>query len=346
MTALVVGASSYSKACLAGPRDFPIDLWSRDASISPRSSHSTDGSSRQIGSSFSTPPPPPEDSTVGATGPDKAPAIANSVERNEYDNDPVPLEELLREKDQHDDSKDDAASFHECAMWTKKDLVVPSSGLYRPWFFSRFAKGWIGISRAHALSDIRSILGGSCSSIGSTKPRKDLGGREREHREGSRDKERPRRSCKREESSGETADSADEDPETWVGCDECGKWRKIGNGIEVDTESAFFCSMIPGVTCSTPEEAWSEPVSCVDVQRRALRRFNSSLTVLHVRALYFKLKIVDPPYSIPAWSLPEHAPQHGANPFAYPSSSHNFPCYLVNLVVHTPAASECKGEGL
>jgi hypothetical protein len=262
MTALVVNPLAYSQACLDAEKDVSMDSWGGDSSLSPRSCHSSDGP---------TPvdkiPPThlllPDCTRTEAPLTEIATAKPELCERHEYDSDPVPLEELLRERDQHDDSKSENSGLHrDCGMWTKRDLVVPSSGLYRPWFFSRFAKGWIGISRAHALSDIRSILGSG------RLRNKDSNGKEREELEGQADKDRPfrsKRSYKQEDSSEDTTESTDEDPETWVGCDECGKWRKIGD-LKIDTESSFFCSMLSGITCSTPEEAWNEPVSQSYVQ--------------------------------------------------------------------------------
>jgi hypothetical protein len=262
MTALVMSPSADSQACLAADKeDATMDPWVHDTSLSPRSCHSSDGPTASVDGipPSSHLPLPVDRSTIEAPGTQTATANPEIRERHEYDSDPVPLEELLRERDQHDDSKTENSNLcKDCGMWTKRDLVVPSSGLYRPWFFSRFAKGWIGISRAHALSDIRCILGSS------SRPRnKDSNCREREELEGQTDKDRTcrsKRSYKPEDSSDDTMESTDEDPETWVGCDECGKWRKIGD-LQIDTESSFFCSMLPGITCSTPEEAWNEPVS-------------------------------------------------------------------------------------
>lgn len=239
-----------------GPEEFSLSSWCGGPSSSPRESE-PDGIPQKA-SQF--PSPPPIGNESAATGgldcePQSEEGHSSFGESmDEYDNDPVPVEELLREKDLHDSHAQGFVLDQEHTMWTKRDLVIASSGLYKPWFFSRFAKGWIGISRQNALSDIRSIMGSGRDR------NKEIAAREREQRERESECQRGARSKRiltQDESCGE---GSEEESETWVGCDECGKWRKVPDGVEIDAEKNFFCRMLPGCMCSTPEEDWSVPV--------------------------------------------------------------------------------------
>mmetsp|Transcript_24264 Transcript_24264/g.47083 ORF Transcript_24264/g.47083 Transcript_24264/m.47083 type:complete len:449 (+) Transcript_24264:381-1727(+) len=136
--------------------------------------------------------------------------------------------------------------------YTKKDLE--HRGLYRPWFHSRFAKGWINIPRQDAMSDIRAITGSS------RERNKQIAAKEREDRERRREEEKKYRtarkgSSKRDETSDE---SGTEEHETWVGCDSCGKWRRVPRGVDIDTDASFVCTMLAQVSCSTPEDDYDD----------------------------------------------------------------------------------------
>ena len=45
----------------------------------------------------------------------------------------------------------------------------------------------------------------------------------------------------------------------WVACDSCEKWRRLSEGSPTQYQNiAFHCSFLPGVTCSTPEEPYTD----------------------------------------------------------------------------------------
>lgn len=48
--------------------------------------------------------------------------------------------------------------------------------------------------------------------------------------------------------------------DTWVNCDQCGKWRKVKDKDKrsIDLDQSFLCKMLPNITCSTPEEYWDD----------------------------------------------------------------------------------------
>ena len=38
-----------------------------------------------------------------------------------------------------------------------------------------------------------------------------------------------------------------------VGCDSCGKWRRLAAGASIDPTATFVCTMLDGTTCDEPE---------------------------------------------------------------------------------------------
>jgi len=64
-----------------------------------------------------------------------------------------------------------------------------------------------------------------------------------------------------ETSSAEASDDEAPDSEvkdTWVQCDSCDKWRRMGPECQIEQHEAFFCTHLPNHTCETPEEACDE----------------------------------------------------------------------------------------
>jgi len=177
----------------------------------------------------------------------------------EYDTLPISKEEVLK------CMGDRSGAIEDCKLvsmpqerflpFTKKDLV--HRGLYRPWFFPRFAKQgcWVSLTKTDALNDIRAITGSS------RERNKQIAAKEREERERQREEDRLNRtmrkaSAKRDEVAGDESSSSDEDPDVWVGCDSCSKWRRLPRGVEIDIDANFICTMLPRGSCSTPEEQW------------------------------------------------------------------------------------------
>ena len=164
-----------------------------------------------------------------------------------YDTNPLPLCEILRLDPGADDEErtmqrsqkmtrsKGIAPPNKQVKWEKKDVVT--KGLYKPWFFTRFARLWIPLGKPQCAMDLKSI-----SSAASTQARR-----------------RPKKSHHTDDSS-ETSVLE----EVWVGCDGCSKWRKVPRGFQFDKNKSFFCHMLTDTTCETPEEEWDDEEEFVD----------------------------------------------------------------------------------
>mmetsp|Transcript_2442 Transcript_2442/g.5601 ORF Transcript_2442/g.5601 Transcript_2442/m.5601 type:complete len:536 (-) Transcript_2442:70-1677(-) len=106
---------------------------------------------------------------------------------------------------------------------------------YRPWFHSRFAKASVALPRQACVEDLRMISG-----FTATHPEV--------HVSHARKPPPPRKP----------------QPETWVGCDECGKWRRLAAGAMIDPSAAFVCTMLAGTTCDEAEEDWNDAAQWVE----------------------------------------------------------------------------------
>jgi hypothetical protein len=103
---------------------------------------------------------------------------------------------------------------------------------YRPWFHSRFAKASVALPRQAVFDDLRMISASAHASGGNG-----LGAR------------KPARKSQ---------------PETWVGCDACGKWRRLTAGASIDPDAVFVCSMLSSTACNDPEEDWDDDSQWVE----------------------------------------------------------------------------------
>jgi hypothetical protein len=69
-----------------------------------------------------------------------------------------------------------------------------------------------------------------------------------------------------ETSSAETSDleatnaeaSDSEEKDTWVQCEACNKWRRMGVECQLEQHETFVCTDVPNHTCETPEEPCDE----------------------------------------------------------------------------------------
>lgn len=198
---------------------------------------------------------------------------------SEYDCEPVPVEEVLRDLCGLDHSRsiktsplddgvettplesttpDGSDSPQERAfLYSKKDVV--HKGHYRPWFHSRFRKG-ISISRKDSLTDLtflrREII--ACSDdFSSGAPGSGEGPR---NRIGTK----PTRKRGRDSPPSNSGDDEEEEVSFWICCDSCEKWRKV-NRRTCEQASAqkgktFLCKMLRGISCLIPEESWEDEV--------------------------------------------------------------------------------------
>ena len=146
--------------------------------------------------------------------------------------------------------------------FSMRDVVY--RGQYRPWFHSKFKK-WISIPRNESLADLLEITGGShrdsqiCKGTGSSKPRVEPS---RPKTEARSVRHNNRRITPRPEDSPDDSDDDSDEEIFWVCCDHCEKWRKVPEEVHSKcSKKSFFCKMIRGVTCSTPEASWDSEVS-------------------------------------------------------------------------------------
>jgi hypothetical protein len=136
--------------------------------------------------------------------------------------------------------------------WEKKDVVT--KGVYKPWFFSRFARFWIPLGKPQCALDLKSIISSAA--------------RSQSHR-------RPRNG---KECDDDSSDKSGREEEVWVGCDGCSKWRKVPHGFSFDKSKSFFCHMLRDTTCDTPEEEWDDQEEFVDDADRVVDESGSSST--------------------------------------------------------------------
>jgi hypothetical protein len=122
------------------------------------------------------------------------------------------------------------------ATWEKKDVVA--KGIYKPWFFTRFARFFIPLGKPQCAMDLKSI----CLAA----------------------KSHTRRPPKGKGLYDDSSDKSGVEEDVWVGCDSCSKWRKVPRGFELDKDKSFFCYMLKDTTCATPEEEWGDDEEFVD----------------------------------------------------------------------------------
>jgi hypothetical protein len=153
--------------------------------------------------------------------------------RSQYDTDPVPVSYLLQELEESKRrGREDESELFDAKQTETKDPIV-HRGPYKPWFHSRFARSRVSLPRNACAADLKRITDSSPSF--ETRP----------------DKGRQKRKCKSDvlkstskHQNNTTTSGAESDQEelssfdhlsakargasdTWVECDECGKWRKI-----------------------------------------------------------------------------------------------------------------------
>mmetsp|Transcript_24074 Transcript_24074/g.54014 ORF Transcript_24074/g.54014 Transcript_24074/m.54014 type:complete len:480 (-) Transcript_24074:158-1597(-) len=170
-----------------------------------------------------------------------------------YDVAPVPVSEILLENQSFEDSENRkkfekatrsrGAILDQTIKWQKKDVVT--KGVYKPWFFSRFARLWVPLGKPQCLMDLKHI-----SNISARMRRSKMN-------DDGNPKGRSYRPRSGTENSLHSDDSEGED-DLWVGCDGCGKWRIVPPGIKIDQAKSFYCNMLEGFDCDVPEEPWDK----------------------------------------------------------------------------------------
>jgi hypothetical protein len=172
------------------------------------------------------------------------PSTYSVLEMEAYDTDPLPVSEILRldpcageesralQRSQKMTRSQGISMPSKQVKWEKKDVVT--KGIYKPWFFTRFARLWIPLGRPQCAMDLKSISLAAKSHS---------------------------RRCSKKHLGDEDSDPSEE---VWVGCDACSKWRKVPQGFEFDKNKSFFCHMLSDTTCETPEEEWDEEEEFVD----------------------------------------------------------------------------------
>jgi len=177
-------------------------------------------------------------------------APGGCAEMQAYDTDPLSVSEILRldlGADEEESTRQQRspkltrsrgiAPTEERVKWEKKDVVT--KGVYKPWFFTRFARFWIPLGKPQCAMDLKSI----CSAA----------------RGQARHRPRKGKAC-----DDDSSDKSGVEEEVWVGCDECSKWRKVPHGFAFDKSKSFFCHMLRDTTCETPEEEWDTAEEFVD----------------------------------------------------------------------------------
>ena len=174
----------------------------------------------------------------------------SGLEMEAYDTEPLPLSEVLRldlgadeeeralQRSQQMTRSKGIAPPSKQVKWEMKDVVT--KGVYKPWFFTRFARVWIPLGKPQCAMDLKSIS--------------------------STVKNQTRHRVKKEKDFDDGDSSSDKSgvEDVWVGCDMCSKWRKVPRGFEFDRDKSFYCHMLIGTTCDTPEEEWDEEEEFVD----------------------------------------------------------------------------------
>lgn len=187
------------------------------------------------------------------------------AETQAYDTEPLTVSEILRldlhlgageeecavKRSQQMTRSRGIAQTKEHVKWEKKDVVT--KGLYKPWFFSRFARFWIPLGKPQCALDLKSISSAA---------------RSQSHRHPRNGKE-----C-----DDDSSDNSGREEEVWVGCDGCSKWRKVPHGFSFDKSKSFFCHMLRDTTCDTPEEEWDDQEEFVDDAHRVVDECGSSST--------------------------------------------------------------------
>lgn len=173
------------------------------------------------------------------------------AETQAYDTEPLTVSEILRldlhlgadeeergvKRSQQITRSRGIAQTKGHVKWEKKDVVT--KGVYKPWFFSRFARFWIPLGKPQCALDLKSISSAA---------------RSQSHRQPRNGKE-----C-----DDDSSDKSGREEEVWVGCDGCSKWRKVPHGFSFDKSKSFFCHMLRDITCDTPEEEWDDQEEFVD----------------------------------------------------------------------------------
>jgi hypothetical protein len=177
------------------------------------------------------------------------PPAYSGLDMEAYDTEPLPLSEVLRldlgadeeerafQRSQQTTRSKGIAPPSKHFKWEMKDVV--NKGVYKPWFFTRFARVWIPLGKPQCAMDLKSITSGVKS------------------------QPRPRAKRDKDYDDGDSSDKSGVD-DVWVGCDQCSKWRKVPRGFEFDRSKSFYCHMLAETTCETPEEEWDEEEEFID----------------------------------------------------------------------------------
>jgi hypothetical protein len=150
--------------------------------------------------------------------------------KNYYDNEPIPVQDLLRELEESSDRcLNKTSDCNSQANETKDQMAY--RGPYKPWFYSRFARHRVSLPRHVCAADIKQILEALPSSNHSPKEsksfiRKNLRSHDIKLKNGTKSH---RNSSSGESEMGDSSehDNLDAKNDTWIECDECGKWRRV-----------------------------------------------------------------------------------------------------------------------
>ena len=147
-----------------------------------------------------------------------------------YDNDPIPVSALLQELEYSKCCFHGDSASNELSSSIKVKEYSSNPGPYKPWFHSRFARSRISLPRNVCAADLRRITESLPSFVPSV---------EGLFKSKLRNKPEKVKSVKSARSVCSGADSEQEDDmnsensnsesknDTWVECDDCGKWRRV-----------------------------------------------------------------------------------------------------------------------
>jgi len=210
-----------------------------------------------------------------------------------YDSDPVPLEEILKDRDLEEprdsyavtEAEDKAmalvcqrqenlsrAQLRALARAEAKAIAQaearPSEETalskreteammrqYRPWFHTKFAKAAVVLPKTICMSDLQQILLEEGKKT--MKPRGNTA-ISKPVKPAPAPKGRQSKTPSDNGSSASSSEAEEEQEQVWVGCDDCSKWRRVPPGVEINVDDKFVCTMLPGMTCEVAEEEWDE----------------------------------------------------------------------------------------
>jgi hypothetical protein len=149
--------------------------------------------------------------------------------KNYYDNEPIPVSDMLRELEEaYDRGLNERPECITQGYIDSKDQLS-NRGPYKPWFYSRFARHRVSLPRHACAADIKQILESLPPLNFSAKDSRSV------VRKNLRSNDTKSKNCSKSyRSSGESdkGDSSEHDNldaknDTWIECDECGKWRRV-----------------------------------------------------------------------------------------------------------------------